>query len=112
VTTQTVLDALQRRASTYDKGGEQHYDIISAFIKSVRGSDPDAAVRLEVAQRLRPELLPELRHDPDWRVRYEVASRIAVDQLPGLDEDRDSFVRDMARSRLPGAPPLPREVPL
>ena len=44
VATQTVLDALQRRASTYDKGGEQHYDIISAFIKSVRGSDPDAAV--------------------------------------------------------------------
>jgi len=38
VTTQTVLDALQRRASTYDKGGEQHYDIISAFIKSVRGA--------------------------------------------------------------------------
>ena len=39
-----VLDALQRRASTYDKGGEQHYDIISAFIKSVRGSDPDGAI--------------------------------------------------------------------
>ncbi len=39
-----VLDALQRRGSTYDKGGEQHYDVISAFIKSVRASDPDAAV--------------------------------------------------------------------
>ncbi len=39
-----VLEALQRRGSTYDKGGEQHYDIISAFIKSVRASDPDAAV--------------------------------------------------------------------
>ncbi len=44
VTQRLVLDALQRRASTYDKGGEQHYDIISAFIKSIRGSDPDAAV--------------------------------------------------------------------
>ncbi len=39
-----ALEALQRRGSTYDKGGEQHYDIISAFIKSMRASDPDAAV--------------------------------------------------------------------
>lgn len=39
-----VLEALQRRGSTYDKGGEQHYDVISAFIKSMRASDPDAAV--------------------------------------------------------------------
>jgi putative ATPase len=39
-----ILEALQRRGSTYDKGGEQHYDIISAFIKSIRASDPDAAV--------------------------------------------------------------------
>jgi putative ATPase len=39
-----VLEALQKRGSTYDKGGEQHYDIISAFIKSMRASDPDAAI--------------------------------------------------------------------
>ena len=39
-----VLEALQKRGSTYDKGGEQHYDVISAFIKSLRASDPDAAV--------------------------------------------------------------------
>jgi putative ATPase len=39
-----VEDALQRRALLYDKAGDQHYDIISAFIKSIRGSDPDAAV--------------------------------------------------------------------
>ncbi len=39
-----VLEAMQKRGSTYDKGGEQHYDIISAFIKSIRASDPDAAV--------------------------------------------------------------------
>ncbi len=37
-------DALQRRALLYDRAGDQHYDIISALIKSVRGSDPDAAV--------------------------------------------------------------------
>lgn len=39
-----VLEALQHRGSTYDKGGDQHYDVISAFIKSIRASDPDAAV--------------------------------------------------------------------
>jgi putative ATPase len=40
----TVEEALQRRAIPYDKGGDWHYDVISAFIKSMRGSDPDAAV--------------------------------------------------------------------
>lgn len=39
-----VTDRLQKNLATYDKLGEMHYDIISAFIKSVRGSDPDAAV--------------------------------------------------------------------
>lgn len=40
----TVTDRLQENPAAYDKGGEMHYDIISAFIKSVRGSDPDAAI--------------------------------------------------------------------
>jgi putative ATPase len=39
-----IADALQRRIVSYDKKGDNHYDVISAFIKSVRGSDPDAAV--------------------------------------------------------------------
>ncbi len=39
-----VMEALQKRGSTYDKGGEGHYDTISAFIKSIRASDPDAAI--------------------------------------------------------------------
>src|SRR5579872_6896 len=39
-----VTEALQRRSAIYDKGGEAHYDVISAFIKSIRGSDPDAAL--------------------------------------------------------------------
>jgi putative ATPase len=39
-----VREAMQRRASQYDKGGEMHYDVISAFIKSVRASDPDASL--------------------------------------------------------------------
>lgn len=41
---QQVEDAFQKKHSKYDKGGEEHYNIISAFIKSIRGSDPDAAV--------------------------------------------------------------------
>ena len=40
----TAEDCIQRRAVHYDKTGDQHYDTISAFIKSMRGSDPDAAV--------------------------------------------------------------------
>ena len=40
----TVTDRLQENPMAYDKDGEMHYDIISAFIKSIRGSDPDAAV--------------------------------------------------------------------
>mgnify|MGYP001628694109 CR=1 FL=1 len=39
-----VTDRLQQNPAAYDKGGEMHYDIISAFIKSIRGSDPDAAL--------------------------------------------------------------------
>lgn len=44
ITNKVVTDRLQKNLATYDKLGEMHYDIISAFIKSVRGSDPDAAV--------------------------------------------------------------------
>jgi len=40
----TIADAMQRRARSYDKSGDAHYDTISAFIKTIRGSDPDAAV--------------------------------------------------------------------
>ena len=41
---ETVQDALQKKAILYDKGAEEHYNVISAFIKSIRGSDPDAAL--------------------------------------------------------------------
>jgi len=44
ITNNHVTEILQEKVSLYDKNGEQHYDIISAFIKSVRGSDPNAAV--------------------------------------------------------------------
>lgn len=41
---EAIVAALQKRLLPYDKGGEQHYDVVSAFIKTVRGSDPDAAL--------------------------------------------------------------------
>ena len=44
VTRAIAEEALQRRALIYDKGGDNHYDTISAFIKSIRGSDPDAGL--------------------------------------------------------------------
>ena len=44
ITNEMVIDRLQNNMALYDKNGEMHYDIISAFIKSMRGSDPDAAV--------------------------------------------------------------------
>jgi putative ATPase len=44
ITDQMVMEVAQQKIALYDKTGEQHYDIISAFIKSIRGSDPNAAV--------------------------------------------------------------------
>lgn len=44
ITLDVAQESIQRRAVLYDKSGDQHYDTISAFIKSVRGSDPDAAL--------------------------------------------------------------------
>lgn len=44
ITNDLVMEHAQQNIALYDKGGEQHYDIISAFIKSMRGSDPNAAV--------------------------------------------------------------------
>lgn len=44
ITDEDVMKIAQQRIALYDKGGEQHYDIISAFIKSIRGSDPNGAV--------------------------------------------------------------------
>ena len=44
ITNESVLEKVQNNTVRYDKTGEQHYDIVSAFIKSIRGSDPNAAV--------------------------------------------------------------------
>ncbi|MDD2244223.1 MAG: replication-associated recombination protein A [Dysgonamonadaceae bacterium] len=44
ITDKLVTERLQENPAAYDKGGEMHYDIVSAFIKSIRGSDPDGAI--------------------------------------------------------------------
>ena len=44
ITLELVADAVQRKAVVYDRQGDAHYDVVSAFIKSIRGSDPDAAL--------------------------------------------------------------------
>jgi len=44
ITLESAVEAMQKKALLYDKSGEEHYNIISAFIKSMRGSDPDAAL--------------------------------------------------------------------
>ncbi len=44
ITDEMVIEKIQQHLSVYDKGGEMHYDVISAFIKSIRGSDPNAAI--------------------------------------------------------------------
>ena len=44
ITPEIIEESVQQRILRYDKDGEGHYDTISAFIKSIRGSDPDAAV--------------------------------------------------------------------
>ncbi|RYZ54076.1 MAG: replication-associated recombination protein A [Sphingobacteriales bacterium] len=44
ITNDLIQDVIQHKMAQYDKGGEMHYDVISAFIKSIRGSDPNAAV--------------------------------------------------------------------
>jgi putative ATPase len=44
ITRELAADAVQRKAVVYDRQGDAHYDVVSAFIKSIRGSDPDAAL--------------------------------------------------------------------
>jgi putative ATPase len=44
ITVEVAEESIQKRVVRYDKAGDRHYDVISAFIKSLRGSDPDAAI--------------------------------------------------------------------
>ena len=73
-----VAEALQRRIVRYDKTGDQHYDVISAFIKSVKGSDPDAALYWLF-------LMLEAGEDPEFIARRLI---ILASEDVGLADDR------------------------
>jgi putative ATPase len=86
---EAVEEALQRRIVRYDKKGDQHYDVISAFIKSIRGSDPDAA-----AYWL--QLMIEAGEDPEFIARRMV---ILASEDVGLADPRAlSVAVDAARA--------------
>lgn len=95
----TVEEILQRRALQYDKDGDNHYDVTSAFIKSIRGSDPDAALYwlarmleggedpLFIARRLVISAAEDIGNADPQAIMVAVAASQAV-QLVGLPEGR------------------------
>jgi putative ATPase len=85
----TIEEALQRRIIRYDKKGDQHYDVISAFIKSVRGSDPDAA-----AYWL--QLMIDAGEDPEFIARRMVI--LASEDIGLADSKALAVAVDAARA--------------
>jgi putative ATPase len=108
-----AAEALQKRAILYDKDGEEHYNLISAFIKSVRGSDPDAALYwmarmleggedpLFIARRLVVLASEDIGNADPHALPLAVAARDAVHFL-GLPECRLSLAQ--ATTYLASAP--------
>jgi len=91
ITLAIAEQGVQRKALLYDKGGEEHYNVISAFIKSMRGSDPDAAVywlarMLEAGERLS-------RHIGELRQQQQ-----ALDPRAGRQLERQPVQRLLRRS--------------
>ncbi|WP_200330965.1 replication-associated recombination protein A [Leucobacter sp. L43] len=99
VTGETVAISIDRALLRYDKNGDQHYDVISAFIKSMRGSDPDAAIHylarmIEagedprfIARRLMVHAAEDVGMADPQALRVAVAAAEAT-QLIGLPEAR------------------------
>ncbi|MBT0652805.1 replication-associated recombination protein A [Geomobilimonas luticola] len=96
---ETAREAMQKKALLYDKGGEEHYNVISAFIKSMRGSDPDGALywlarMLEAGEdpifilRRMVILASEDIGNADPRALQIVVAALQAFQLVGLPEGR------------------------
>lgn len=96
---ETAREAMQKKALLYDKGGEEHYNVISAFIKSMRGSDPDGALywlarMLEAGEdpifilRRMVILASEDIGNADPRALQVVVAALQAFQLVGLPEGR------------------------
>jgi putative ATPase len=99
LTIATIQEAIQHKPLLYDKGGEEHYNVISAFIKSMRGSDPDAALywlarMLEAGEdplfilRRMVVLASEDIGNADPRALQLTVSALQAFQLVGLPEGR------------------------
>src|SRR3989454_6761178 len=94
-----VQEALQQKPLQYDKAGEEHYNVISAFIKSLRGSDPDAALYwmmrmieagedpLFIARRMVIFAAEDIGNADPWALQVAVAAKDAV-HFVGLPEGR------------------------
>lgn len=82
ITDDMVTERLQQNPLAYDKDGEMHYDIISAFIKSIRGSDPDGAIywlaRMVEGGEDPAFIAPETRYLCRRRYRSGQSERIAA----------------------------------
>jgi putative ATPase len=89
VTLADIEEALQRRIIRYDKGGDRHYDVISAFIKSLRGSDPDAAVYWL-------HTMLEAGEDPEFIVRRMII--LASEDVGLADSQALAVVTDAAHA--------------
>jgi putative ATPase len=113
ITLETVQESLQKRALRYDRAGEEHYNVISAFIKSVRGSDPDAAIYwlarmiesgedpLFIARRLVILASEDISNGDPHGLLIAVAAQQAV-HLVGMPESR--IILAQATTYLASAP--------
>lgn len=110
---ETAQECIQRKVLTYDKGGDNHYDVISAFIKSMRGTDPDAAVfylarMLDagedpkfIARRIMICASEDVGNADPQALPLEVAASLAVERV-GLPEAR--IILSQAASYVASAP--------
>lgn len=107
------LSASRKRVVRYDKNGDNHYDIISAFIKSMRGSDPDAAVYYlakNALRRRRRQIHSPKNHDPRLRrhrKRRSTGPLCSSRRSPGSRTRRNARVPDhpLSGSHLHGLRP-------
>lgn len=113
ITRDVAQECIQRKVARYDKDGDNHYDTISAFIKSIRGSDPDAAVyylarMLDagedpkfIARRMMVSASEDIGNADPQALQVAVAASLAVERL-GLPEGRITL--SQAASYLATAP--------
>ena len=99
ITTEVAKECIQKKVARYDKDGDNHYDTISAFIKSIRGSDPDAAVyylarMLDagedpkfIARRMMVSASEDIGNADPKALEIAVAASLAVERL-GMPEGR------------------------